>query len=313
MTNGRWLAMTFLLLFGALGAGVAIVFLGIRTATAADFMQTLTTPYGRVQDYAFNLEHEDCEVLIYGDSSALTSDDPVMIEAQTHLKTCNISQTLPVVSVMGTEPVDLYLMKNKPPRYLLIQLSPDLFYVPHRLDKEAAFDPLTVMLRHNQGLGTTRALLQFPVQTVRYVSLVIQDRYRPDRAKVAAFNSIFEKAISDYYASHGFMTLPKPVQTECVFHQQVPFVPVDHGWVDEARRRYGAMGIKVLVNVSPIPDCDPRHMDYQRELTPYVDAEVRWLPISYFNDADRHFTLEGAKLISAGVVRQIVAKERQGE
>jgi hypothetical protein len=310
LTNTRWLTTTFLLLVAALCTGLAIVEAAISIATAPGFLQVLTTPYNQVQDYAFNLDHVDCRILIYGDSSAMTSDNPATIEARTHLKTCNISQTQPILSITGTLPVDVYLRRNRPPKYLVIQVAPDVFYKPHRLDQVMAFDPMTFMLRHHSGAETTREMLGYPLQTLQYVSLVLQARYKPDRNLVAAFKEAYRQPIANYYATRGLLTLPKPIQKECG-PPEIPSVPADAGWLDEARRRYSALGVKVLVTVSPIPDCDTRLALYRQGISPHVDGGISTMPLAFFNDADRHYTREGAEVVSTTVAQRIVALEHQ--
>jgi hypothetical protein len=290
--------------------GVAIVLFGISVATAPGFSQLIATPYNQVSDYAFGLEHADCGIVIYGDSSSITSDDPATIEAQTSLKTCNIAQTQPVVDVAGTLPIDLYLKKNRVPKYLVLQLAPEAFYQPHRLDETAAFDPMTVMLRHNRGAATTRELLRYPVQTLRYVSLALQARYHPNTANLEEFRRLFSQPIADYYKSRGLMTLPYGGQGGCQGDRVLPDA-VDFGWVEEARRRYSAMGVTVVVMASPIPECDPMLERYRRELGAHVSGGVTTMPISYFNDSDRHFTREGAMLVSRSVGEKIKNLERQ--
>jgi hypothetical protein len=309
LTNGRWLGMTFLLLFAALGLGAVTVLAGIHTAAAPGFLQFLTTPYTQVEDYAFDLQNENCEVLIYGDSSAMTADDPVTIENQTHLKTCNISQTQPVVSVMEMLPVDLYLKNNRLPKYLVIQVSPDTFYRAHTLDKNAAFDPITVMLRHHGGWETTRELVRYPIQTLRYISIVLQDRYLPDRRNLDRFMKIYGGAIGDYYATRGLMTLPMPEQTDCG-RPEFPTSAVEYRWLEEARQRYEAMGVRVLVKVSPVPDCDPRVGVYRRDIASHVDGGINTMPLEFFNDSLRHFTRTGATVVSVDLARQIKELEQ---
>ena len=304
MTSVRWLVTTIVLLFAALGLGVATVLVGIRTATAPGFLQTLTTPYGQVQDYAFDLRHADCDILIYGDSSAMTSDDPATIEEHTHLKTCNISQTQPIVSVTGTLPIDLYLKNNRLPKYLVMQMSPDIFYKSHRLDENSVLDVLTLMLRHHQGWETTHEMLRYPIQTLRYVSLVLQQRYVHRR--LADFKKDYGGVIEGYYATRGLLTLPMPVETDCG-RPEFPGVAADYGWLDAARRRYESMGMKVMVVVTPIPDCDPRVGVYRRDFAAHVDGGVHTLPLSYFNDSLRHFTREGAERVSMDLAEQIKA------
>ena len=145
------------------------------------------TPYNQVENYPFSLNHDDCEILIYGDSSAMTGVDPVRLEALTHRKACNISQTQPTVVATGTLPIDLYLKQNALPKHLVIQLAPETFYQRHGLDTLAGFDPIMLMMRHDPGYVTTKKLLQNPLPTLRFLSIVLQARYRPNWAYGASF------------------------------------------------------------------------------------------------------------------------------
>ncbi len=304
MNHGRWLASTFLLLLAALCAGTGAVMLGISIASDPGFPRLLATPYGQVQDYAWDLRHADCDIVIYGDSSAMTSDDPATIESQTHLKTCNISQTQPIVVVTGTLPVDLYLERNRRPRYLVIQVAPEIFYQPHSLDKAAAFDPMTLMLRHHPGTATTQELLRYPRQTLRYVSLVLQDRYMPNHEHLAEFKQAYSQPLEDYYRSRGLLTFPDPAETKCGAPKPLR-EPADFGWIDTARLRYSALGIKLLVLASPVPDCDAEADRYRRELTSHLDDAPSTLALSFFNNSDRHFTKAGSAAVSVALGRRI--------
>jgi hypothetical protein len=280
------------------------VLFGFHVARQRNFPGLVTTPYGQVQDYAFSLRHEDCDILIYGDSSAMTSADPTIIEARTHLKTCNISQTQPTVLVTGMLPVELYLKQNKLPKYLVLQLAPEAFFQSHEMDKTAAFDPITLMLRHDQGAATTKKMLEYPIQALQYVSLVLQDRYHPNKASAASFAASYSQSINDYLARRGVLTLPKPPQKICDSPKTLG--AADVAWTDDARRHYSAAGVKVLVTVSPIPDCDTQIEQYRQTLTTHLDEGVSTLPIAMFNDSDRHFTPEGARQVSESVAAEIL-------
>ncbi len=299
--------MTLLLLLCSLCLGMGILLLGFSVARSAVFPSLIMTPYERVQDHSFQLNNEDCEILIYGDSSTMTADDPLAIAEKTGLKTCNISQTQPIVMVTGTVPVELYLKQNKLPKYLVLQFAPETFYQPHTLDRTVPFDPMTVMLRQNSRMATARLFLRYPRQTIQYVSLVLQDRYKPNRTALAAFNELYKPVLAEY-AKTGLMTLPKPSETSCGPEKPLPETP-DFGWLDEARRKYSALGVKVLVTVSPIPECDSERATYQSGLDGYLDGEVSTLPLNLFNDSDRHFTREGAAIVSAQVAQEIQALE----
>jgi len=298
---------TLLLLVAALCVGVGVAYAGILVARSAGFPQRVFTPYNQVENYPFSLNHEDCEILIYGDSSAMTGVDPVRLEALTHHKTCNISQTQPTVVATGTLAIDLYLKQNTLPKYLVIQLAPETFYQPHGLDTLAGFDPIMLMLRHDPGHATTKKLLQNPLPTLRFLSLALQDRYWPNRAYEASFLELYKRPIADYYSHSGFLTLPKPAETACGEPKPLG-APEDFGWIDEARTRYSAMGVKVLVLASPIPECDSQREIY-RNLAPHVDGGPLTLPVGLFNDSDRHYTREGSDTVSAMVAQKILALE----
>ena len=307
LTNTRWILTTLLLLVAALCAGMGIAYAGILVATSAGFPRLLFTPYNQVENYPFSLNHEDCEILIYGDSSAMTGVNPVRLEALTHHKTCNISQTQPTVVATGTLAIDLYLKQNALPKYLVIQLAPETFYQPHGLDTLAGFDPIMLMLRHDPGHATTKKLLRNPLPTLRFLSLALQDRYWPNRAYGASFLELYKRPIADYYAHSGFLTMPKPSETACGDPKPLGS-PADFGWIDDARKRYSAQGVKVLVLVSPIPECDSQREIY-RELAPHVDGGPSTLPVGLFNDSDRHYTREGSEAVSAMVAQKILALE----
>ena len=215
MTSKGWLTTTFALLLGALGVGGGITWFAIRVATSRGFPHLLSTPYNQVENYAFSLGHEDCEIVIFGDSSAMTGVDPIKIEGMTNHKTCNISQTQPTVVATGTLTVDLYLKQNTAPRYLVIQLSPDTFYQAHGLDTLAGFDPIMLMLRHDPGYGTAKKLLLNASPTLRFLSLALQARYRPNRVYGASFMALYAHPIADYYAHKGFLTMPLGPERGC--------------------------------------------------------------------------------------------------
>jgi hypothetical protein len=304
LTNARWLWTTSLLLGSALLACVGVVLFSFHVAIQQDFLRLLTNPYSQVQDYSFSLNHEDCDIVIYGDSSAMTGDDPAIIEARTHLKTCNISQTQPTLLVLGMLPVELYLKRNKLPKYLVIQLAPDGFFQLHQMDKIAAFDPITLMLRHDAGFGTDLKMLEHPMQALQYASLVLQDRYKPNVAVSDLFRAEYDQSIRDYLARRGILTLPKPSESACGVPKLLG--QSDFAWAETARRRYTAMGVTVLVEVSPIPVCDTQVSIYRENLRSHLSGEVSTLPIEMFNDSERHFTVDGARLVSELIANKIL-------
>ena len=312
MTYGRWLTLTGTLLLLALVSSLGLVALAASAARSAEFPLRMTSPFSRVMDYPFELQHVDCEIVVFGDSSALTSEDPRVLEAQTRLKTCNIAQPAPNLAITGTLVVDEYLKRNQAPKVLLIQLAPETFYMSHRLDKVTAFDPITLLLRRGTTAEAVKTLSWYPQQTLRYASIVLQDRYKPGHAALSRFSLTYAEKIRQFHESRGLMTLATPTETMCVPPRSFEGPP-DFSWLDAARKRYEARGTKVLAMVSPIPTCDTQASKYSAELSSHVDIVSWTMPLDLFNDGDRHFTLEGAQQVSTVVGKRIAELARRND
>src|ERR1700722_16576538 len=81
----------------------------------------------RSNDAVFQMANRDCDVLIFGDSTAMTGINPEVIESNTGFKTCNIAVTNAVLAVTDNLTLNHYLAHNAKPRVLLVQFSPDGF------------------------------------------------------------------------------------------------------------------------------------------------------------------------------------------
>jgi hypothetical protein len=101
--------------------------------------------------------------------------------------------------------------------------------------------------------------------------------------------------------------MPKPPETACGVPKELG-AAAGFGWIEEARKRYSAMGVKVFVLASPVPECDSQRAIY-RELAAHLDGDVVTLPIGLFNDGDRHYTTEGSIVVSDMVAQKILLPE----
>ncbi|MGA2564133.1 MAG: hypothetical protein ABSF96_11280, partial [Steroidobacteraceae bacterium] len=81
----------------------------IPIVRSASFPALSGDPFLLNPDYAFSLKHVDCEVVIFGDSTAVTGVDPLTVHGVTNLKTCNIGQSRSALEILGTLALDTYL------------------------------------------------------------------------------------------------------------------------------------------------------------------------------------------------------------
>ena len=112
----------FLLIFPLLAIPACI-----RLGSSDFFMRHGASVWVQSNDAVFNMRDRDCDVLIFGDSTAMTGIDPAVVERNTGFKTCNISVTNAVLAVTHNLTLNHYMAQNAKPRVLLIQLSPDGF------------------------------------------------------------------------------------------------------------------------------------------------------------------------------------------
>ncbi len=251
-------------------------------------------------DYPFSLRHVDCEVVIFGDSTASTGIDPTLIEKNTGLKSCNIAQTQSILEILGPYALDSYLRNNAPPKFIVMQFSPEF------LSRRGEFfwpEGLTLLFRKKSLLAALPVLAQHPVQFYDFAMWAIKAKLRalreppPDLASEAIFR-----------AKGGLITLPKPPETHCVLHWS--YARPSESWVQRMKQAYSSNGTRVVIDVSPVPECTQDVRSIADGFKDVTDNALPIFPIGLFCDLDRHLTLQGAEKSSEQIGAQIIGLER---
>ncbi|HKT73998.1 MAG TPA: hypothetical protein VJQ47_13995 [Steroidobacteraceae bacterium] len=250
-------------------------------------------------DYPFSLKHVDCEVVIFGDSTASTGVDPTVVQRTTGLKTCNIAQSQSILAIMGTAALDTYLANNVAPKYLLVQLAPESL----ARDREDFFwaEGLTLLVRTKPVLAAVPTFIRHPVQSYRFAMWAL-------KAKLGALKGLarpdFSVTEESFRSRGGLLILPKPAQTRCT--NTVPFRPPTRAWVRALRDKYARGDTRVLIDVSPMPDCAANAESVADGTRGITDNSPAVYPVGLFCDLDRHLTLAGAERWSTDLGRQIL-------
>ncbi len=253
--------------------------------------------YLAISDYPFTLKNADCDVIIYGDSSALTGVSPLVIEAVTHLRACNIAQPNTALAIVGTFALDSYLQNNAPPKFLIFQFTaPD--FAPRdargRLYEEGALQ----IARHKLDLDTLALFARHPMQTLEFSEFVLRTAL-VDRDWTRAS---YDHAWAQVRFTHGLFTAPGGPLRACAGDLEVR--TPDAGYISRLRNTYSRMGTRVLVISAPFPECDPSYDYYSEKLASLTDNRLRRFPIHMFNEQN-HFTREGADLNSRSIAEDI--------
>jgi hypothetical protein len=269
--------------------------------------------------YGARLKDRNCDVVLYGDSSALTGLRPDVIQQITGLKTCNISEGVTIQGVVGSGyPLDEYLANNKRPRFLLMMYTPSVFrpylapfsdYKPEGMIYAFEYDRTEEwyrgLLRHRQWL------LDFVIWSGHAILQDGLDRFTAaGRAKV----SVDTRAQRE--GENGVWPYPRPPETYCVrtaYHMTPAMIVRYADSVETMRRLYSVDGTQVIIDVAPVPTCDTLQQAYREKSEGLHDNAFETLPISYFNEGDVHFTPEGGRIISVEAANQILALDGQGQ
>jgi hypothetical protein len=259
-------------------------------------------PFLMHPDYAFSLRHVDCEVVIYGDSTALTGLDPTVVSRATGLKTCNIAQAQSIVEILGMLALDTYLRNNAPPRFIVMQFAPETL----SRGRSDIFWPegLTLLLRKKSLLEALPTFLRHPVRAYQFSIWANKAKFASLITSPPDFGSM--EAV---FRSHGgLLILPKSAETHCF--NNIPYAPPTAEWVRTLKDKYAKNRTRVLIDVSPLPSCSPIAAlvaDGTRNVT---DNSLKLFPIGLFCDLDRHLTLEGAERASLQLAEQLAASEK---
>src|SRR5277367_1949821 len=143
------------------------VFIGLGRSNF--FLHHGASVWVRSNDAVFDMKNRNCDVLVFGDSTAMTGVNPDVVERETGFKTCNISVTNSVLAVTHNLTLNRYLERNARPRVLLIQLSPDGFQPESNSWSQTVYaEGLLELLRHGTPADVRRALLTHPQESIAF-------------------------------------------------------------------------------------------------------------------------------------------------
>lgn len=284
---------------------------GIRLGASDFFLRHGASVWVQSNDSVFDIRDRDCDVLIYGDSTAMTGINPEVVQRNTGFKTCNIAVTNSVLAVTGNLTLDRYLKHNVRPRVLLVQLSPDGFQPQSYAWRETVYpEGLVELLRRGSPADARRTLLAHPQEAIAFAGYAAGfSAYAVLKGLV--FNATRLRREEDTVTiRNGFFTPPAPPSTGCapgaVFSDPSAGGNFPRSLVSDFKKQYGAHAGVVLVNVAPIPSCDQNLAAFSSELNGVTANALTPLPVALFNDP-RHYTAVGSAVVSRLVAQELNA------
>lgn len=251
-------------------------------------------------DAIFQMRNRDCQVLIFGDSTAMTGIDPALVEKDTGLKTCNIAVTNAVLSVTDNLTLDHFLAHNGRPQFLVVQFSPDGFQRANRSWHSSIYaEGMLELMRHGSPSEARRVLLTHPREAVTFAGYAAGFSAYYALKQAVYMTTQMRPDEDEVHVRNGFFTPPAPARTRCDAAPALASAVDDfpRQLVQNYHQNYAPRTGTVLVNVAPIPSCDRNLSQYQQELAGLTSNNLTSLPIAYFNDG-RHYTASGSEVVS---------------
>jgi hypothetical protein len=251
--------------------------------------------------YGLRLKNADCEVLVYGDSTALVGVDPGVLQRATGLSACNIADYAGMLRLNGTMVLDSYLAHNSRPKYLVVLLAPDDLAPSWRHDGN--YEAVLMRVRERPDLGFLRAMLHHGEDILSAIG--VSGRF--------ALTDVVRRPLPESVYRERDDTrgrFPDRAARVAVCPTDLRLNPPSREWVDELRAQYGIGGTHVIVDVVPVPPCEPTLATYQREFGPgndIVDNHLEIYPLNWYTQSGRwHLgALEGWEHISTEVANQV--------
>ena len=266
------------------------------------FMEHTGSDYLPNMGYATTLHNTRCDVLVYGDSSALLAVDPAIVQAETGLSACNIAEFEGITLMDGTDLVDTFLRNNPRPRLLLFLYTPDDLSRPRKWPPISMFEAISYNLEYRRNLRTVLTLLSHPDESFAWAELGM--RRAIQRARSPAMP---QKEIHQREAGRGVFRPEPSIAQDC---PQAPRETApDIRWVAALRSRYGVNGTRVLVDATPTAPCDPNLKFFREHIQGVVDnSSYPTIPVTSFGtNGHLHTNAAGTKLISTMIAAQIKA------
>ncbi|MGO4212217.1 hypothetical protein AB4Y89_10045 [Terriglobus sp. 2YAB30_2] len=259
--------------------------------------------------YGAELNGRDCQVLVYGDSTAMVGADPKVIAEKSGLTACNIAEFGGVTLVSGTEPVDKFLSQNPRPKYIVFLYAPEGLSRPFAWEHVGFFEAITYRVREEHTLGTAWTLAMHPGPTLGWAEQGLR----------MALTRVKSKPISEEKAHVRERDLGQlkvvniPDLQSCSMPTRL-YEP-DPTWIAGLRSKYSGNGTTVVVDATPVMNCDQGIPFYQAHLAGLVDdLPLPEYPVTDYADEHgqrMHMNAKGAAKVSAMIGNQIRAM--QGE
>jgi hypothetical protein len=255
------------------------------------------------QNDLFEAHNRPCDVLIYGDSTAMSGLDPAIISRATGLSTCNIASTGGVLAVMGLEPLDEYLSRNPRPKFLVLNFAPGSFRPPPFSKVPSNNDGYIQLIRHGSWTRVMSEMVQYPDSFVGLMHWVYHVGATNIWLHITGHKSPGSEGTQGSYIIHHV-----PGLKSCAPYYGAKEIP-QASRVAWFREHFDPRADHLLIDVAPVSPCNALFPQWERALSGATDNKLEIYPSDLFVDGNLHLARAGAERLSRETASEILIVE----
>jgi hypothetical protein len=281
------------------------------------FFDHTESPIFGVMGYGAEARGLNCDVVLYGDSTALADFSPAVIERRTGLTACNVSEIRSNIDTVGVnDALNLYLLHNKAPRFIVTGWTPDDLNLGHERNIKTNNENIAYALRYDRGTWLWKSLLRDPHSSFRFVAWSEAHLWTGAVDSLAASLHLkkpphsAEEEREVRVRQRGQWATKDPPQVRCAEE------PTGLPWnreeakqgIEAFRKRYESSHTTVLVYVTPVANCDTHLQKFEESSKGLTDNTLEAWPVGQFNLRDVHLAPQGAERFSEQVADDLLER-----
>lgn len=198
------------------------------------------------------------------------------------------------------------------PEYLLATYTPSI-YNPYTVPfRQYQVEGLTYAFEYARTKTFYKGLLHHKKWVINYALWVGRALIQNLIDQISGPHAAHPNPRDQREARNGIWPYPVPPETHCGRTER-NYKPEDFrnfgSSAQEFWQKYSTGGTRVILDISPVPDCDVLYNRYAEINAGLHDNTFQCLPISFFNEGDVHFSAAGSQYISRKAAEQILALE----
>lgn len=200
-------------------------------------------------DFRYSLQNVNADVVIFGDSTGLVALDPSLMQRELHLSVVNVSSLGSIFNVRLDEMLEHYLRYNKPPRLIIVSLSPwNLRQEP--VTPTDSFEGVVMLVRHGTWPQIFHFVAAHPIVTLHFEFQVL-------RSLFISFRNQDPGLHQELVEHRGFAPIDPPaLEHPCKLPDSYTDPAMPEGLAFHFYKKYSTPQTKVLIYMAPVPDCE---------------------------------------------------------